>query len=102
MNFYLYKIERTDQWGYDEYDAAVVVARNKESARRIHPQNFQITVEGVYYRWNDGWELVRGEDVDANVGDTGWTSIENIKATLLGHAIGYAEESVILVSFNAG
>ncbi len=34
---YIWKIERTDDWGHDEYSAAIVVASTEGEARRIHP-----------------------------------------------------------------
>ena len=33
----IYKIERTDEGDYDEYEGAVVVAESSQDARKIHP-----------------------------------------------------------------
>ena len=44
---YLYKLERTDSWSYDEYDSAIVAAPTEQDARLMNPDG-----EGVY--WVDG------------------------------------------------
>ena len=69
----IYLIERTDEIDYDEYDSAVVCAKNEESAKRLGP-----TGEG------DGW------------------GNHPVTVTLIGQAERDSGEDVILSSFNAG
>ena len=73
MNLYL--IERTDKWSYDDYDAAVVIAADEESARSTHPNPAD--------EW--GWPI----------------NLQNVKVTLLGVS-NSDTPGVVLNSFNAG
>lgn len=72
MNLYL--IEQHVNRGYDTYDSAVVVAKDKKSASQISP----------------------GSSVT-------WTTPENVIVTLIGKASkNFKENAVICSSFNAG
>jgi len=75
MNLYL--IERTDHWGYDDYDSAVVCAENVEEARRT-------------------------EVAVSKYGFNPWTTPDNVKVKMLGTAKDNIEKGVVLASFNAG
>ena len=76
---------------YDEYDSAVVLARNEEEARRIHPQ---------------GWD-----NPPDHFRDT-WVPPEQVEVTLVGRknrgykpAVdepGYYHSRIVCASFNAG
>ena len=60
IRLYLWKIERTDTAGYDEYSDAIVVAKTEQDARLIHPDGngdppekwFEIGAAGPCYRSN--------------------------------------------------
>lgn len=73
----LYKIERTDSVGYDEFDAAVVFATSAKEAIKIQPSEFS------------GWS----------------TSEDNLKVTLIAELKvvrkGF-KRGVVLASFRAG
>jgi hypothetical protein len=76
---YLWKIERTGSWGYDEYDAAVVVARTEDEARQVHPAG----------DFENGWV----------------NNLESLKVTKLGTVARGSDlkaGAVVLASFNAG
>ena len=36
----IYLINRTDTWGYDEYDSWMVIAKNEEDAKLISPSPY--------------------------------------------------------------
>ena len=71
---YLYLIERTDDVGFDEYDSAVVCARNEDEAK---------TTDMGY-----GGHLTH--------------CLKNIDVKLLGPADSNVELGVVCSSFNAG
>jgi hypothetical protein len=78
----IYKIERLDDVGYDEFDSMVVSASSEDAAKSIHPP------EGDYREKSYGtW--VEKEDVDTLL------SVEYIGETAL-------NKDVILSSFRAG
>ncbi len=78
----IYKIERLDDVGYDEFDSMVVSASSEDDAKSIHPQ------EGDY--WDNSYGTwVAKEDVDTLL------SVEYIGETAL-------YKGVILSSFRAG
>lgn len=72
---YLYKLERTDRWGHDEYDSMVVCAKDVEDALSVSIEN-----KGNWY-YRDG---------------------QIPCVTLIGIAAKDMERSVIVASFNAG
>jgi hypothetical protein len=73
----LYLIYRTDEYGYDEYDEAVVCAESEEEARNIHPREGCSSLEG-------------------------WIEPKDVKVSYLGEAEKGWEKGVICASFNAG
>lgn len=83
----LYKVSQDIRNGYDTYDSIVVLAKNEDSARIMHP---------------DGYLVTEKKDL---CGD--WVDYENlnkVSITLLadvGNKLG-KEPKVILASFNAG
>jgi hypothetical protein len=80
MNLYI--IFRSDETGYDEFDSAVVAARNEDAARTIHP--------------NGGINVVDDESSDT------WIHPEYVRVTLIGKAVKGQTHGVILASFRAG
>lgn len=79
----IYKVERTDNWSYDDYDSFVCYAENEEKAKDIHPNWWSIS--------NDFWGW--------------WVKIDGkkfLKVTYIWEALEVTEESIILSSFNAG
>ena len=87
---HLYLVERTDDWHYGDFDAMVVVAKDEESARQIHP--------------SQGGPLRSGEPMEVLWKDTysPWVkSPDLVDVTLLGTSI-EQEERVVLASYNAG
>ncbi len=79
----LWLLERADYGGYDSFDAAVVVAEDEESARRIHPNE-------------DG-------RMTARTNDQMWPpDLALVTVKLLGEAVEGTLVGVILGSYNAG
>ena len=79
MNLYL--IDRSDPTDWDEWDGAVVAAKNEDEARATHP--------GSYPDW-DG------------KGGGSWVNKEHVVVTYLGEAKPNTKSGVILSSFRAG
>lgn len=95
MNIYL--VERTDGYGYDDYDSFICYANNATEAEELSPDEYRVYRNGKwYFQYSDGTER---ED---NVGS--WTSPDKVKVTQLAPEFeGYAlKPKVILASFNAG
>jgi hypothetical protein len=88
----LFKLTRTDKWGYDDYDEIVVAAPDEASARRISPNDHHV--------WSDEqncW-LSNDEPVTYN----SWCErIDTLRVKELGTA-NSLEPGLILASFNAG
>jgi hypothetical protein len=77
MNLYL--LTRNDDWCYESFDALVVAAESEADAITIRPES-------------------RGTTAPCS----GWTTPENIAATLIGVAVAGTERGVILESYDAG
>ena len=72
---------------YDTYDSAVVVAKNEEEARRIHP-NGQLVWDGATLNeWGAPYST--------------WVHPSNVQVTLIGTAR-KGLTGVVCASFNAG
>lgn len=80
----IYKVERADMNGYDEYDSFVVVAEDEADAIRFHP---------------GGEDL--GESA-TNPNGTWPVDLSKLGVTLIGEAAPGIERGVVLASFNAG
>tara|TARA_B110000914_G_scaffold212304_1_gene213138 strand:+ start:69 stop:317 length:249 start_codon:yes stop_codon:yes gene_type:complete len=80
----LYKISQAENTNYDTYDTLIVIAKNANDARSIHP-------------YRDGWRP--GSATAAS-----WASSSAyVNVTLIGKALNTLEEgSVVCASFNAG
>ena len=73
----IYKLTRTDKWGYDDYDSLIVIAENEESAKLIPPITEYET--------------------------TAWPNSPNlIDVELIGVAKPFSTAGCVLASFNAG
>lgn len=94
----IYKIWVSSWLGYDTYDSAIVVAKDKETARHIHPGSTpENPVKGYntktrcfdkpWYESDCIWE---------------WTKPENVNVTLVGTTDLFSEGTVLCASFNAG
>ena len=77
MNLYL--LTRNDDWCYESFDALVVAAESEADAITIRPKSRDTTAPC-----------------------SGWTTPQNIAATLIGVAALDVERGVILESYNAG
>ena len=81
--FNIYKVERADDVGYDEYDSFVIIAETESVARYTHPN---------------------GRDIeDASWYENSWpVTPEDLIVTLIGRVDGNDTAGVICASFNAG
>lgn len=90
MNLYL--VSRTDDIGYDEYDAFVCAAENEEQALSLHPDGG--TIKEFFAE--DGTHYIRNCDFE-------WRFGKRAVAKYIGKADEkYTKPTVILASFNAG
>ena len=78
----IWLIERTDEYGYDEYDSAVVYAETDDEAREMHPNGYGV--------------------IDPEETYSSWTTLEHVKVTRIGTAWDGAMKGVVCASFNAG
>lgn len=101
----IYKVERTDDWSYDDYNEFVCVANSPEEAKTLHPSN---TDDTLFYHWKDGkWFIYysngpnsKGEEGFYSNG--GWVdSLDKLKVTEI--IPDFIDKPVVIVgSFNAG
>lgn len=78
----LYLLKRLDDFSYDEYDSAIVAAKNADDAETIHPSGREDEpTQGLY---------------------STWTNQAFIDVTEIGTAKPGTKRGVILASFNAG
>lgn len=95
----IYKIW-VDGWlGYDTYDSAIVVARDEEAARHIHPASrYDKPIKGYNsetYRYDKPW--YESDDLDLIY----WTKPENVNVALVGTTDFFEEGTVLCASYNA-
>lgn len=76
----IYKLSQTVNEGYDTYSDCVVVAKNPEDAKTIHPY---------------------GDDISDN-NNYDWTTIENVFVEEIGTANNKQKRGVVCASFHAG
>lgn len=96
----LYHIVRLDEFHYDEYSDAVVVAENEEEAINIHS-------DGNDSKWNGKWWATEQDLQYVNEpwwsGCRNWPSPNDVIATYIGIAAENLESgTVICASFHAG
>jgi len=88
MNIYL--IERTTPHDYDEYDSAVVIAKDEEEARATSPSMDPADIQ----------QVVPALTAECPRFDS-WVGQDAVKVTLIG--LSYTQgRKVICASFNAG
>ena len=91
MSLFIYKLTRTRE--HDEYDSCVVVAKNPNKAKLIHPNSYI-------------WDSDEEEWVDNNqniVMCNGWVYPDDVKVELIGTATNTMKNNtVICSSFYAG
>jgi len=80
----LYYIFRKGSASYDEFEGAIVAAKNEDEAKTIHP---------------DG--SINVVDDERPLSDT-WIHPEYVKVELIGKAVKGTKQGVILSSFRAG
>lgn len=95
----IYKIWVDDWLGYDTYDSAIVVAKDEESARHIHPgtKSPEEPVMGwnkETYRYDKPW-------YESDEFDFCWTRPENVNVALVGTTDFFEEGTVLCASFDA-
>ncbi len=88
----LYRIWQKVNNNYDTYDSAVVVAKSKTSARKIHPSG------SVWDKKKNNWSSA-SYDTD----ECSWAKLSDIQCEYVGTAQRKLKEgSVVCSSFNAG
>lgn len=92
----IYKVERTDKWSYDDYDAFVCFANSEEEARWTAP-------DPEYHMWKDGVYCYSYREQEP-VKYSSWVKnpAKDVTVTYLGENINIVMPSVILNSFNPG
>lgn len=90
----LFKVERTDNWSYDDYDSFLCAANSAEEARMLWP-------DPEYHMWKDGVACYSyGEQNPAS--SHGWVkSPDYLEVTEIDLSILNKPET-LLASFNAG
>lgn len=91
----IYKIWADDQLSYDTYDSAIVVAKDEESARHIHPQ-------GAARVWNKQTNRYDKLWYESDKSFDTWTMPERVSVRLVGTTDLYPEGTVLCASFNEG
>lgn len=95
----IYKIWVDDWLGYDTYDSAIVVARDEEVARHIHPaQRDDNLVRDTIVRLN----VFDKPWYEGDVPNSEWTNPENVNVALVGTTDFFEEGTVLCASYNAG
>ena len=79
----IFKVERTDKVGYDEYDSFVIIAESENEARVTDPSGKPVE-DSIFSSW------VKVRDLDKLI------------VTLIGVANEDQEPGIVLTSFNAG
>lgn len=95
----IYKIWVDGFLGWDTYDSAIVVAKDEEKARYIHPDS---TPESLVRRYNTETHRYDKAWYESGVPCLDWTKPENVKVTLVGTTDLYPEGTVLCASYNAG
>lgn len=91
----IYRIWADDWLGYDTYDSAIVVAKDEESARHIHPQ-------GAARGWNKQTNRYDKLWYESDETLDNWTMPERVSVRLVGTTDLFPEGTVLCASYNAG
>lgn len=95
----IYKIWVDGLLGWDTYDSAIVVAKDEEGARYIHPGS---TSEKPVMGYNTETHYYDKPWYESGVSCLDWTKPENVKVTLVGTTDLFPEGTVLCASYNAG
>ena len=97
----IYKIWADGCLGYNTYDSAIVVAKDEETARHIHPGstpgNPVVGYNAETYRYDKAWY-----ESDDFFPYLVWTKPEYVKAEFIGTTDLFPEGTVLCASYNAG
>ena len=101
----LFKVERTDDWGYDEYSDFVCCANSEDEAVRMHPGNQD--ENPPMYNWTpEGWFVAYFHPTEEHKGfysNTTWPEdLSLFKVTELGEATKLNYPHIICASYHAG
>lgn len=90
----LFKVERTDNYGYDDYSDFVCLANSKEEARYMAP-------DPEYYKWNGShWVYAYRQDKKAT--HSGWVEDpKTLKVTEI-FPEDRTEPEILCASYHAG
>lgn len=91
----IFKVERTDNWSYDEYDSFVCIANSSEEARWLTP-------DPEYKMWKDGVYCYSYGEQEPVKYSWSWTKDPRTLEVTELDPIAISEPTVILASFNAG
>jgi hypothetical protein len=94
----IYLIKGPSHKYLDYYESAIVIAKNKQDARTIHPNRDVTFVEGEWMRLNSKGYPFKDKD-------TGWVDankINKLDITHIGQAVRGSKRGVVLASFLAG
>jgi len=82
----LYKISRTDDYSYEDFDSAVVAAESAEDAQKMSPLGDELYCDFSPGSWNFGWT----------------SRLEDVQVQHIGTALPGTPAGLILASYNAG
>lgn len=99
----LFRISQTVNTDYDTYSKAIVVAKDEEDARRIHPSQEDFLFKDIFY---DGVFKIKRNDGDDDVFEDkygSWTNdISKVEVEYIGEAKKGLKRGVVCASFHAG
>ena len=97
----IFKVSRPNrEWGYDEYDSFIVVARDAFVARRTHPR--ATPANEFAPRWCTRQESWVDADNEPRTYHSWTTDIPALNIVRVGNAARGTELGVVCSSFNAG
>lgn len=94
----IFRLSQDVNGGYDTYNDCVVIAENKEEAKKMHPDGRYDYEEGGKNPYNT--DETRFEKADRDYGT--WAKKEFVNVEEIGEAKEDAEKGVVCASFNAG
>ena len=101
----IYKLYLNESLGYDSYDSCVVVAKNGNEARKIHPSRYVTHHKDGKWMGTYSGGNKKGQEYENNTGGD-WLSyqyIDKINVICVGFAgKQFKQGDVICASFNAG
>ena len=96
----IYKIWVDECLGYNTYDSAIVVAKDKETARHIHPSSTPENPVVGYNTKTSRFDKPQYES-DYHILSSDWTKPENVKVDFIGTTDLFPEGVVLCARFNA-